>query len=390
MKFGAREEATKSIEWVSPNIENKSMDIEDALLQIRFASHSRPMGYINEKRIESRQPPRFALDDTESYLSFLDEHGFVVIANVLSSDEVQEAKGLIWDWMEGLGSGIDRNDINTWINKNWPSKARFGTGVIHTCGVGQSDAQWYIRTRPPVREVFENIWNTKELLTSFDGFAAWRPWHANEVASQWKTSSSWFHVDQNPATNVGKECFQAQVTLTSATPQTGGFTCIPGSHKMFPEFHEPFKKCNQKLWRLNFKGIRKHPVQKMDRIQVCCEAGDMIVWDSRTMHASTCAFEEPNTSPNELLRCTSFICMTPRLQSLTESFLGKRAAAVSNYVTTSHVPYEWHPTDDLEASNKTRSKFGLAMLKLSKRKREVPEVAYPLISGYAPHAENAI
>jgi len=390
LKFGTREEATQLIEWISPNTENKSIDIQDALLQMRFAAHSKPMGHINEKRIESRQPPRFSLNDPETYLSFLEEHGFVVIADVLSSDEVEEAKGLFWDWMEGLGSGIDRNDINTWINKKWPAKARFGTGVIHTCGIGQSDLQWYTRTRPAVRQVFENIWETKELLTSYDGCAAWRPWHANEAASEWKTTPSWLHVDQNPATNVGKECFQGQVTLTSSTPMTGGFTCIPGSHKVFPEFHEPFKKCNQKLWRLNFKGIKKHPVQKMERIHVCCEAGDMIIWDSRTMHASTHAFEQPDTSPNDLLRLTSFVCMTPRLDSLSNAFLGKRAAAIENYDTTSHVPYEWHATDDLNTSNNTRSKFGLSMMKISKRKREVPEGAYALISGYEPSVENSV
>merc|ERR1719195_828564 len=165
---------------------------------------------------------------------------------------------------------------------------------------------------------------------------------------------------------------------------------FPEVTQVFPEFHEPFKRCNQKLWRLHYKGIRKHRVQKMERIHVCCEAGDMIVWDSRTMHASTCAFEEPNTSPNELLRCTSFVCMTPRLPSLSESILGKRGAAVSNYVTTSHVPYEWHPTDSLEASNNARSKYGLCMMQISKRKREIPDEAHALISGYAPYEENAI
>jgi len=392
LQFGDREKRTKEVKWIKTNDYNRSVDVCDAIFQIqsvlgRYVMHSQKVGFENDEGIQCRKPPRFSLNDTESYLDFLDQHGFVVIANVISGEEIEKGKDMFWEWMEGLGSGIIRDDPNTWIDKNWPSKARFGSGIMHTCGVGQSDLQWFIRTRPSVRKVFEEIWETKELLTSYDGFAGWRPWQYN---STWRTSPSWFHVDQNPATNQGRECFQAQVTLTPSTHETGGFTCIPGSHKCFPEFEEPFQTCNHKIWRLTFKGIKNHRVQKMDKIHVCCEAGDMVIWDSRLMHASTHSFVKPELSSRELLRITSFVCFTPRLPKLSNDLIQRRIAGVDSYATTSHLPYEWHPTEDLESSNRGRSKHGLSQMSLPKRLRELPEEAFPLISGYAPESESAI
>jgi len=158
---------------------------------------------------------------------------------------------------------------------------------------------------------------------------------------------------------------------------------------MFPEFEEPFRDCKHMIWRLTYKGLKRHDVQKLNRIHVCAEPGDMIVWDSRTMHASTHSFAEPDLDPNEILRLTSFVCFTPMKESIPNALIQRRIAAANGYVTTSHVPYEFHPTDNLQESNKLRRKHGLSIMRLPKRKRDLPEEAFSLISGYAPE-ENAV
>ena len=42
-------------------------------------------------------------------------------------------------------------------------------------GYGQSDAQWAIRTAPRVKRAFAAIWDTDDLIVSFDGGNAFRP-----------------------------------------------------------------------------------------------------------------------------------------------------------------------------------------------------------------------
>ena len=43
-------------------------------------------------------------------------NGFVVLKNILSKEEVEKAEEAFWEWLEGLGSGIKRNDPSTWLN----------------------------------------------------------------------------------------------------------------------------------------------------------------------------------------------------------------------------------------------------------------------------------
>ena len=57
--------------------------------------------------------PRFAAGSQES-LDHLESEGFVVIKSALSPGEAEHALGLTWDYLEGLGTGIDRSDMSTW------------------------------------------------------------------------------------------------------------------------------------------------------------------------------------------------------------------------------------------------------------------------------------
>ena len=52
-------------------------------------------------------------------------------------------------------------------------------------------ASWEARTEPGVLNVFEKLWGTRELITSFDGFNCSMP---NRKDIQW---SPWPHCDQN-------------------------------------------------------------------------------------------------------------------------------------------------------------------------------------------------
>ena len=168
--------------------------------------------------IEYKDVPRFESGSDES-IEYLEEQGYVVIKNALSSSEAAKTLELLWDYLEGLDTGIDRNDVSTWGDERWPTCAH--GGIMPSYGIGHSEAQWYLRGIPNVKKAFAKIWNTDELLTSFDGVSLWRPWNINP---DWKTESgqSWFHIDQHPISKPGKQCIQGLVNLLPTSKEIGG------------------------------------------------------------------------------------------------------------------------------------------------------------------------
>ena len=110
--------------------------------------------------------PRFELGDPAAQ-EYLAAEGYVVIANVLSSDEVATGLSKFWDQLEKLNPGLVRSDSSTY--GNWGN----------TTGWGHDEALWYIRGLPRVKKVWEHVYDTSELLVSFDGANIQRPWGLN-------------------------------------------------------------------------------------------------------------------------------------------------------------------------------------------------------------------
>ena len=93
--------------------------------------------------------PRFEAGSPAS-IEYLRDEGYVVIANALDTEAAAHALELTWDWLEGLGTGIDRADPSTWGDDRWPVAVH--GGIIPSQGVGQTAAQWFIRSAPAVKQ----------------------------------------------------------------------------------------------------------------------------------------------------------------------------------------------------------------------------------------------
>ena len=72
--------------------------------------------------IDYKHVPRFESGSDES-INYLDEHGFVIIKEALSKQEAEKTLALLWDYLEDLGTGIDRNNPETWNDDRWPTCA---------------------------------------------------------------------------------------------------------------------------------------------------------------------------------------------------------------------------------------------------------------------------
>lgn len=288
----------------------------------------------NNIQITYQQVPRFRTGDSAA-TDYLDEHGYVIFANALTTAEANKALDLLWDYLEELETGIDRTDRNTWGDDRWPTAVH--GGILPSYGIGHSAAQWFIRDVPNVKQCFAQVWDGDEdLLVSFDGVTIWRPWTFEE---SWKTNAgnSWLHIDQHPIGRPGKHCVQGLVNLLPTSPETGGNVVIPGSHRLFEKIPEQYTerldRIHPSIDHFRFPNDDENLVQNQP-IMCHMEAGDLLLWDSRTIHCSAPSLTTPSRD-DELLRAASLICMMPRSKSNPE-VIEKRKAAVDNLTSTTN------------------------------------------------------
>ena len=293
---------------------------------------------INDQIDYTVETPRFSVLNAESLskgIDYLHEHGYAVISDIMNEDEIKQNKDLLWKFIDRYSNGsIQRNNPETWSN-NWPQYSTHG--VIKGHGIGQSELLWNVRSNRLIKKVFARIWNTRQLLTSFDGCCTFRDWRVN---SSWKTNGGWNHVDQNPKTKPDKCCIQGLVSLYDQNEKTGSLVVYPNTHLQFNELTNVVKSSK------DFVMVRDHySIMNNGKTRgklVHCKAGDLILWDSRTVHCNSPAVaidERKQDEPVDLLRIVCYVSMSPiqfiRNHTL-EEFRQKRKDFVENNITTSH------------------------------------------------------
>ena len=310
--------------------------------------------------------PRFEPDDP-ALLIHLEEHGFAVVANALNAAEVETAKTMLWSFLT-QAAGMKRDDPSTW-GGSFFQVGTPATGIMHAKGVGHAEHSWYVRSRTRVIAAFAHIWGIdssssssssggggggggpeNELLCSFDGGNVFRPWHhpffegsqvgkstrTSLIPLSWKTRGGWFHLDQGRTKPDKMVCVQGVVTLFDANETTGGLTVIPGSHKHFKDVISDFATGDGDFVPLP----PSVPILNLPKRLVRARAGDLLLWDSRTLHCNSPAVSPPTADPAELLRAVSYVCMTPKSWASEETLALRRQAFIDS-VTTSHWPHEY-------------------------------------------------
>lgn len=208
---------------------------------------------------------------------------------------------------------------------------------------------------------FSAIYDTPDLITSFDGGNIFRPWQT-EALQDHCTTSGWMHVDQG-RTLRGKQCIQGLITLTDVNEGTGGFCCIPGSHQHHDELMDSRVPVSNNDNYVKIPGDF-HALQD-EQVLPRCEAGDMILWDSRTFHCSTSALVLPTTQPDQLLRMVSYVCMVPA-DLANDDVIEKRVEMYRCNVTGTHWPhllnYKKNPSNVVTNEVSSLSREAIALL----------------------------
>ena len=240
----------------------------------------------------------------------LQTKGYCVIPDVLSSQEVGDAKQLFYKWQSTIPN---HNKIHNQIDPH---------GIYKFHNVGHQEHAWAIRTNPKVVDVFKKIWNTDKLVVSFDGSC-----YISKDCN--KQDNIWTHTDQAP-NSKGLQCYQGFVALTSNRERT--LVVYEESHLLHEQYFKERNITSSKNWQLISEEYLETISTKKKALEV--PAGALVLWDSRTFHQNRYGL------PGSEERIVQYVCYLPKVNKKnSKSQEAKRLKYFNELRTTSHWPY---------------------------------------------------
>lgn len=278
-------------------------------------------------------------DEQKIDFSHLEKYGYQVIdMPVLSKQECKARISEIWDWLESLGRGIDRDDPDSYNDSDtWPANVH---GIVEFPNAAHTIAAWKTRCTPKVIDVFQKLWKTKDLLVSFDRICIQKP------SSKKKNQKGWLHIDQGPCLR-GRQCVQGFVTLKDMPEHGGTLVVMPKSHLYHDAFFEAFpnrlkkkdkKSNNYDHWvKFSDEELKWWDDKGLTLKRVSAKRGQLVLWDSRTAHFGAHALP----GYEHLWRYVVYVCYIPRPKNTSdkcEKAIQKKRDAFLKGRATSHWP----------------------------------------------------
>ncbi|OQO13985.1 hypothetical protein B0A48_00860 [Cryoendolithus antarcticus] len=268
----------------------------------------------------------------------LSKNGFVVVKNAIPRDRAERYQQQAFGWLQSFDPDLDLKRPETWNLDRLPIQTERNTyehyAVVH------ERFMWEARMEPGVVEAFEKIWGTTELIVSFDSLNVTLP-NLKPVRDPWP------HVDQAPRKR-GLHCIQGIINLSKAGDNDGSLVVIPGSHRLIAEFYDT--KTDPSTWEL--RDNRYFSKEDMEFFEsrglkpqkVLAEPGDLILWDSRTIHWGG----EPEPGKSDVVRTVIYAAYAPAKLASPEALEMKQKIFHINGATT-HWPHDNIKLRDLEA-----------------------------------------
>ena len=298
-----------------------------------------------------------------SFLTDLEEQGYCVIPDVLSTSETEILYERVWhEFIELAWPNCKLKDRSNWA-ESFPMHNKVG---VFAGPAGQTQVMWDLRQDPRIVDIFAKIWDTHDLIVSMDGISLMCPPEIREGCIE-----SWPHVDQtilrrqdnvahnnNPPQDFVSESqlkskpytIQGQFLFEESIDGDGGFYCIPKSHQRFTEFahqletisamempkHEKTKARNKFLNEF-FESHKDELGNAYCKKHIVAPRGSLILWDSRTVHWNQHASKSRPYKDNPKVRMVGYVCYVPKSRLTNEGKI-LRKEAFTKGVTTGHNP----------------------------------------------------
>lgn len=258
----------------------------------------------------------------------------VAICPILDNIECDNMINNKWDILEYLTNDfeipIDRNNKETYsqITELFPNHKM----LIQHWNIGHSKLAWEVRQNKKVIDVFAKIWNTEDLIVSFDGVSIY-------ILDKPKSeNNSWFHVDQSYTRN-NFECIQSWINAYDTKEGDATLIILENSNNFHKNFQEKFNIIDKKDWfKLQTAEQYKFYIDNGCReVAIKCPRGHGVFWDSRTLHYGNPVQKCADNNYN--YRCVVYICMIPR-NFANKKDLDKRRRIFDELRMTSHWPHK--------------------------------------------------
>lgn len=246
---------------------------------------------VPEKKYEGLSPQQ---------LKDIEQNGYIILPNVFSKQECDEAISELWDILEATPHKpeyqIKRpNDPLApltsaklkELDKNWVPHKNYG--MFNENPVWHTKAHWKARQNPLLHQVYSQLLGTEAIWCTIDRASIKLPGQGEEEFNHW---------DADPWHPLSFPSFQGIINLCERH-----FRCVPGSHKV--EWHNDFKneykylasneqrpmvmiKKEQDSWNLGQILPNDHTPAKTKYNcirDIICPAGSMIIFNNRTMHS---------------------------------------------------------------------------------------------------------
>ncbi|GAA5900921.1 hypothetical protein JCM6882_005979 [Rhodosporidiobolus microsporus] len=274
-------------------------------------------------------------DATPAWKRELEENGYAIVRGAVSPERAAHYTQATKDWASLFGWKED--DRTTWRAQSLPVG---DAGLVNEYGVSHERWVWEARMEDKVVEVFEELWGTKELIVSFDAINFSLP-VGPHARTDVEPTKPWPHIDQQPTPAdrppLQFELAQGLLAMTPSGPNDGGLVVLKRSHALVKQFFdETGVKAEQDWGTRNYytftdediKWFRQQP--GVEEIKVETQPGDLILWDSRTIHWNRSPLEEQ-------VRVVVYVCFAPKAMA-SEEVLRKRAECFKKRLATTHWP----------------------------------------------------
>lgn len=256
---------------------------------------------------------------------------------------------MIWEF-EKRNSSFIFDNLKTW--NSLEAFAPESNMIYRHWGFGQSQYVHDLRSDSCIIDCFESVWETRELICSFDAIALHVP---GELCNR-----DYFHkhdryiFKQSPL-NRGMQCIEGFVSLFDICDGDATMSFYLKSHQFFERYSQDLiSDFTNRTGKTSKEDIQKAftsnitVVEDLDffnkrgctEFRVQCPSGSVILWDSRTLHQASQPLvgrENPN------ILAGAYVCMVPvsRISEYAYSkkiFIKRSLEAVENLRTTDHFP----------------------------------------------------
>lgn len=244
----------------------------------------------------------------------LKKYGYVLIPDALTEEEIETYTDLFDQWYakkttkkpshpnyvedDPSTHGFNKEDPKSYRDSNYLIALH---GIIKNYGVGWTECQHYIRTRPVVLYLFALIHGTGQLYSSLDGLCYF-PDRAKTAANRksgkppGENSDGWLHADLDPRFNRNCGALQIQVVGTDGEH----LRLIPKSNKKDHSGLVGLDAHESHFYKPKKPTVGFLPAES---VVVKAKKGGIIIWFSNTAHSGTCMGQG---------RLTTYVCMHPK------------------------------------------------------------------------------